>query len=216
MPVNVIKLSKQRLSPILNSADRARLTVAMLNDVLSEIKNVSVISGTTVVSADRKAREIAKLHNANFIWEGKRRGLNKGVRLALVDAERRGASAALVIHSDLPFANSREITRFLTRCASYSVGMIPSRDGNGTNALFLKPPSVMKPLFGRHSYHRHKVQARKGGLSFKVVRSRTVGFDVDEAQDLRRLLRCQLSGETGRFLRTVRQRHEGLAETQIR
>ena len=116
IPVNVIKLAKGRLSPILSSGDRARLTIAMLNDVLSAVSRVRMIGRVTVVSADRRVRQIAKSYNANFIWEGKRRGLNKGVRLAVVDSERKGASAVVVIHADLPFANPREISRFLSRC----------------------------------------------------------------------------------------------------
>jgi 2-phospho-L-lactate guanylyltransferase len=206
VPVNVIRLSKQRLSPILNATDRARLTVAMLNDVLRSARKVQAIKRVTVVSADTKVRRIAKAHNANFIWEGRRRGLNKGVRLAVADTERRGASAVVVIQSDLPYASSLEISRFLARCNSHSVGIVPSRHGDGTNALFLKPPSIMKPLFGKHSCQKHQVQAKQRGLSLKVIRSRAIGFDVDEPEDLRRLLRCRLSGETGKFLRAVKER----------
>jgi len=204
VPVNVIKSSKQRLSPILNPADRARLTVAMLNDVLKSVGKVRMIKGVTVVSADLGVRPIAKSHNANFLWEGSRRGLNKGVRLAVVDSERKGASAVIVIHSDLPFASPREISRFLNQCRSHSVGILPSRDGDGTNALFLKPPGIMRPHFGRHSYQKHRVRAKERGLPVKVIRSRTMGFDVDDPEDLRRLLQCQLLGETGTFLRTLR------------
>jgi 2-phospho-L-lactate guanylyltransferase len=190
---------------MLNAPDRVKLSTAMLSDVLGAVRNVSSISHVTVVSADRKVRQIARSHRADFIWEGMRRGLNKGVRLALLDAERRGASAAVIIHSDIPFANSREISRFLTRCQSYSVGMVPSRDCSGTNVLFLKPPSIMKPLFGKQSYWKHRHQAERQGVSFKVVRSRTLGFDVDEPKDLGRLLSYRGSSETGKFLRTLRE-----------
>jgi len=206
IPVNVIKLSKERLSPLLSSGDRARLTVAMLNDVLRVVSRVRVISRVTVVSADRRVRRIARSYNANFIWEGKRRGLNKGVRLAILDSEGRGASAVVVIHADLPFANSQEISRFLSRCENHSVGLVPSRDGNGTNALFLKPPGILRPVFGTHSFQKHQSLAKQRNLAVKVVRSRTIGFDVDEPEDLRRLQRCRLRGETGKLLRTAKRR----------
>jgi len=204
IPVNVVKLSKQRLSTMLNSADRTHLSTAMLCDVVDAVKSVRLISHVTIVSADRKVRKIARSHKVHFLWEGTRRGLNKGVRLAVADSERRGATSALIIHSDIPFADSREISRFLTRCQSYSVGMVPSRDGSGTNVLFLKPPNVMKPLFGRQSYQKHRNEAEERGLSFKVVRSKALGFDVDEPNDLRRLLRHRVSGDTGKLLRNLR------------
>jgi 2-phospho-L-lactate guanylyltransferase (CobY/MobA/RfbA family) len=84
--------------------------------------------------------------------------------------------------------------------------MVPSRDGSGTNVLYLKPPSIMKPLFGKQSYQKHRHQAEKLGVSFKIVRSRTLGFDVDEPRDLKRLLSYRGISETGKFLRTLRER----------
>ena len=176
----------------------------MLNDVLRAVSGVKMISRVMVVSADRRVRRIANSYNANFIWEGERRGLNKGVRLAVADSERKGASAVVVIHTDLPFINSREISQFLTRCQGHAVGLVPSRDGNGTNALFLKPPGILRPVFGRHSFQKHQSLAKKCNLAVKVVRSRAIGFDVDEARDLRRLQGSRLRGETGKLLRTLR------------
>jgi 2-phospho-L-lactate guanylyltransferase len=207
IPVNVIRLSKGRLSPILNSVDRARLMVAMLKDVLSAVGKVRMISRVTVVSADMSVRKIARAYNANFIWEGTRRGLNKGVRLAILASERKRASAVVVVHADLPLANSREISRFLSRCANHSVGLVPSRDGNGTNALFLKPPGILRPVFGRRSFWKHQSLAKQSKLAVKVVRSSAIGFDVDEPKDLRRLQRCRVKGETGKLLRTIRDDH---------
>lgn len=204
IPVNVVKLAKARLSSVLKPSDRARLTVAMLKDVLSAVSKVERISRVTVVSADRKVRQIAKSYDFNFIWEGKRRGLNKGVRLAILDSELGGARAVVVIHADLPFADSREIRRFLSKCENHSVGLVPSRDGNGTNVLFLKPPGIIGPVFGRHSFQKHQSLTKQRGLPLNVFRSRSLGFDVDEPKDLRWLLRSRPRGETDKVLRTLR------------
>ena len=201
VPVNVIKLSKLRLSPILNSSGRARLTVAMLSDVLNAVSRVRMITRVTVVSADQEVQRIADSYNAKFIWEGKKRGLNNGVKLAIANSE--GASAVVVIHADLPFANSREISRFLNRCKNHAVGLAPSRDGNGTNAIFLKPPRILSPVFGRHSFQRHLTLAKQSKLAVRVFRSGPIGFDVDEPSDLKELQDCQLRNETADFLRTL-------------
>jgi len=204
IPVNVVKLAKTRLSPALKPDERAHLTLAMLNDVLGAVCGVRRISRVTVVSADQTVRKIARSYKSHFIWEGERRGLNKGVRLAITDSEQRGASAVVVIHADLPFANSRDLSQFLAKCEEYSVGLVPSRDGYGTNVLFLKPPEIIKPVFGRHSLQKHQCLSKRMNLKLEVFHSRHLGFDIDEPKDLRQLLRCRVRGETGRFLRSMR------------
>jgi 2-phospho-L-lactate guanylyltransferase len=177
--------------------------IAMLKDVLNTVSKVRMISRVTVVSSDLSVRRIARTYNANFLLEGKRRGLNKGVRLAILESERKRASAVVVIHADLPLANSSEISRFLRGCENHSVGIVPSRDGNGTNALFLKPPGILKPVFGRRSFWKHRSLAKRNNLTVKVFHSKAIGFDVDEPKDLRRLQRSRMKGETGKLLRTV-------------
>ncbi|HUK26788.1 MAG TPA: 2-phospho-L-lactate guanylyltransferase [Candidatus Acidoferrales bacterium] len=207
IPVNVVKLAKARLSPVLKPDERAHLTLAMLNDVLGAVRGVRRIGRVTVVSADQNVRKIARSYISSFIWEGERRGLNKGVRLAILDSEEKGASAVVIIHADIPFANSRDLSRFLAKCEEYSVGLVPSRDGYGTNVLFLKPPGIIKPVFGRHSFQKHQSMCKRRNLKHEVFHSRNLGFDIDEPEDLKRLLRCRLRGETGRFLRDESRKH---------
>jgi 2-phospho-L-lactate guanylyltransferase len=177
----------------------------MLSDLLAVLRNVRRIHRVIVVSADPSVRCIVKPFGAGFLWEGKRRGLNKGVRLAIQKSKRRGAAVVLVIHADIPLVTTREIRRFLRDSRNDSVALTPSKDGYGTNALLLRPPEVIRPAFGKDSFRRHLSLARQKGLSRKVVRSKAIAFDVDRPSDLRRLLRYSLSNETGRFLRTMRQ-----------
>lgn len=204
VPVNVLRKSKARLSRILSGRDREQLTVTMLADVLSALRNVRRIRSVTVVSADKDVRKIALRFGANFLCEGKRRGLNKGVRLAIRNSERRGASAVLVIHADLPLLTSLEIHRFLVESRGYQMALTPSRDGRGTNALLLRPPQVIPPVFGKDSFRRHLWVASRRGISRKVLRLRGISFDMDEPRDLFTLMRHPGRNETGLFLRTLR------------
>jgi 2-phospho-L-lactate guanylyltransferase len=206
--LNVLRKSKARLSPLLKPAEREKLTVAMLKDVLTALRKAKRIHSITVVSADSSARRICKHYGANFLWEGTRRGLNKGVKLAITNSERNGASSVLVIHSDLPLLKSLEVDMFLKRSQGYSVAITPAKDDDGTNALLMTPPDIIRPVFGRNSFHRHLLVARRISARSKVLRFKGIGFDVDTPRDFFLLMRVPLRNETGRFLRAFRERSQ--------
>jgi 2-phospho-L-lactate guanylyltransferase len=191
---------------MLKPVEREQLTVAMLKDVLFVLRRSRQVRSVTVVSADRNARSISRRFGADFLWEGKRRGLNKGLKLAISNSERRGASSVLVIHSDLPLLKPREIDEFLEQSQGYSVSLTPSKDGAGTNALLLRPPRVIRPAFGRDSFRRHLSLAMRTNARSRVLRFKGISFDVDKPRDLVNLIRRPLRNETGRFLRTLRKR----------
>jgi len=201
VPVNVLRASKARLAKHLDPSSRKRLSTAMLVDVLRTLQKVRRISRVTVVSADLEVRRVIRPMRANFLWEGKRKGLNKGLRLAMRDAKRRKFSAALIVPSDIPLVTQREILRFLRISGNYSVAIASSKDGGGTNALLLRPPGVIGPAFGKNSFRKHLSMAHSKRLAVKVIKSIGIASDVDEPADLVGLKRFLLRNETGRFLR---------------
>jgi 2-phospho-L-lactate guanylyltransferase len=203
VPLNVLSKSKARLSSMLTTVERERLTVAMLKDVLDALEGANRVHSVTVVSADTRAHRICTRHGASFLWEGKRRGLNKGVRLAVRDAQLKGASSVLVIHSDLPLLKPLEVDFFIKQSQGYSVALTPSKDRRGTNALLMSPPNVIRPLFGRNSFQRHLSVARQKGARVRVLRLKGIGFDVDLPKDLATLMHRPLRNETGRFLQRL-------------
>ena len=204
VPLNVLSKSKVRLSRVLKPIERKQLTVAMLKDVLSALRKAKSIHSVTVVSADPTARRICRRYGASFLWEGKRRGLNKGVKLAVSNSKRRGASSVLVIHSDLPLLKPQEIELFLKQSQGYSVALTPSKDRDGTNALFMTPPDVIRTVFGKDSFRKHLRLAGQRNARSKVLRFKGISFDVDEPRYLVHLMREPLRNETGRFLLAFR------------
>jgi len=203
VPVNILKLSKARLRPVLSPAERVQFSVAMLADTLEALRKAKRLDRVTVVSADYAVRKIARSHGAGWLWEGRRRGLNKAVRLAIRESKHNGASAALIMHADIPLITPREIIDFLDHAAGYSVALTPSKDGTGTNALLMHPPGVIRPVFGGDSFPRHLALADGQGLSRRVIRTRGISFDVDEPKDFRQLMHHSMHNETGRFLREM-------------
>jgi len=206
VPLKVLRKSKARLSPMLKPAEREQLTLAMLKDVLSALRRAKRIHSVTVVSADKGVRRICKRLGASFLWEGRKPGLNRGIKLAVRDAQRRGASSVLVVHSDLPRLKPQEIDKFLKLSLGCSVALTPSKDGDGTNALLMSPPQVIRPVFGKDSFRKHLSLVRQGRMRSRVLLFKGIGFDVDTPRDLVELARRPLRNETGRVLLAFRKR----------
>jgi len=188
VPLKSIKKSKTRLSE-LKPEDRAKLTVAMFSNVLFALRTVRKISDITVVSHDRSVSRIARRYGARFLWEGKARGLNRAVRLAIGRLDQETNGAVMIIHADLPLVKSGDVAKFLAQSQGSHIAMVPCKNGTGTNALLLAPPSAIRPVFGRGSYRTHLALARKTGLRWRVVRIRGIQFDMDDPQDLRSFIR---------------------------
>jgi len=181
----------------------------MLRDVLAALKRVRRLSRITIVCADRDVTKTAKKFHVDFVWEGPRRGLNKGLRLAIRKTQQNGAAAVLVVHADIPLIKPREVDRLLKIGQNYHVAIVPSKDGIGTNALLLKPPSVIRPAFGRGSFQRHLQLAERDKLRYRVLKLPSISFDVDEPTDLRTLRRHLTPSETYQFLTTTALSHTG-------
>jgi 2-phospho-L-lactate guanylyltransferase len=203
VPVKVLNKSKIRLSPLLSSKERKDLTVVMLKDVLIALSQARLVESVTVVSADRKVRRIANKFGAEFVWEARRRGLNKALTLGIEHVNKRRRAAILIMHADLPFVTCRDVDKFLKLSRDYSVAIGPSKDASGTNALLLERASIIRLAFGKNSYKKHMALARSKHLRCKVIQLEGIAFDIDEPVDLLRLMGSPRSGKTGRFLRNL-------------
>jgi 2-phospho-L-lactate guanylyltransferase len=188
VPLKAIKKAKSRLSG-LRQEDRAKLTLSMFRNVLVALRNARGISEVTVVSGDRSASRIAHRYGATFLWEGKRLGLNKALKLAIAKLEQRGDGAAMIIHADLPLLTSEDVDSFVTRSQDCQIAIVPCKNRTGTNALLLRPPNAIPPVFGKGSYKMHLSLAKKTGFRWKVLRIRGIQFDIDDRRDLEQLMR---------------------------
>lgn len=204
MPLKVLKGSKTRLSPILGPAERTKLTLAMFRDVLSALKKSEMIRSITVVSADATALEMARRFGADSILERRKEGLNRAIGLA-IRKRNLHSSRALVIHADLPLLTARDVNRFLISSRDYPIGLAPSKDNSGTNALSLNPACIIRPAFGKESLNRHISIAEKRKLRYCVRRVKGLQFDVDDPEDMIELMHGKARRNTAKFLRTLSQ-----------
>ena len=171
--------AKTRLRGALAPGHRASLALAMLDDVVAAAmrtrKPVLVVTDARSIAARvRMLGARATVAPAR----GTRAGAAHGLRLAARD----GADAVLVIAADLPFATAADFRRVIAAGRRAEIVIVPDKGGSGTNALFLRPPSRIAPLFGHGSLAAHR---RAAGRDGKVLRVARLGVDIDTPSDLR-------------------------------
>ncbi|HEY7084743.1 MAG TPA: hypothetical protein VH519_07990 [Hyphomicrobiaceae bacterium] len=115
--------------------------------------------------------------------------LNAAIASGLAYACSRGARRVLVLPADVPLTSSSELETLLqSRGEQVGVTLAPSHDNDGTNGLLLAPPLAIAPCYGPGSYLRHVSSAMARRVDVNVVHLEGLARDIDEPDDLLRLL----------------------------
>jgi 2-phospho-L-lactate guanylyltransferase len=177
--------AKTRLSGVLGQASRADLAGAMLDDVLFAATDVP-FARRFVVTESERVRDIARSAGAESLHVAAS-GTNDAALAAVRAAGDAEAPRALLLAADLPCLVPSDFGLLLAAYAQ--VVIAPDRHFRGTNALVLAPPSVISPAFGEDSFRAHREHARLASTHPRIVTSRGLATDVDDADDLRLLIR---------------------------
>jgi len=208
IPVKRLSQAKRRLAPVLPADARRQLVLVMLQGVLGALAKVEDIDAVLVVTPDDRVAEVARAAGATVLPESRAAGLNAAVKMGLAYAHEHGATDALVLPADIPLATPDELRRVVGSAAGSGQPralLVPSHDGEGTNALLLSPPSVLQPSFGPGSFLRHLAQAVARKLDVQVVQPTGLANDIDEPRDLERLIAHKQGSDCYAFL----ERHLG-------
>jgi 2-phospho-L-lactate/phosphoenolpyruvate guanylyltransferase len=192
VPVKRFENAKTRLSSMLDTEDRIRLSSLMLEDTLQILSVAPPLTQVIIVSADKRADEIATKHGAKFLPEEKEKGVNSAV--ALADGyciEKEAADATIVIPHDLPLLDSIVISKAceLAEKESTCIVICPSVRYDGTNMLLRKPPSVIGTFYETDSYNMHVRAAIKLGIPVKPLLSKSLMYDIDTPEDALQLIK---------------------------
>ena len=191
--------AKTRLASVLDPDSRAALAVAMLRDVLAASRSIDFARRIVVTESDAM-RGVARDAGADVL-DTPRTGTNDAAAAAFAAAATAGATAALVLAADLPLLVPADLEALVDAADSAGVVIAPDRHRRGTNALLLTPPSAIRPAFGEDSFRLHRDRARDAGLRSRIVSTRGLATDVDDADDLRSVLRDPaLGARTGEVL----------------
>jgi 2-phospho-L-lactate guanylyltransferase len=192
VPVKRFENAKTRLSSMLDTEDRIRLSSLMLEDTLQILSVAPSLTQVIIVSADKRADEIATKHGAKFLPEEKEKGVNSAV--ALADGyciEKESVDATIVIPHDLPLLDSIVISKAceLAEKESTCIVICPSVRYDGTNMLLRKPPSVIGTFYETDSYNMHVRTAIKLGIPVKPLLSKSLMYDIDTPEDALQLIK---------------------------
>ncbi len=174
VPVKAFRAAKVRLAPALDPAERAELVRSMGARVVAAAHPLPV----AVVCDDEEVRAWAGEVGATVLWHPGR-GLNGAVEAGVRDLAGAGYDQVVVAHADLPLATD------LGWLAAYDgVTLVPDRRGDGTNAACIPARSGFRFAYGPGSSQRHGREARRLGLGLRLVRDRSLAWDVDLPGDL--------------------------------
>lgn len=186
IPVKALAEAKSRLAPFVSLEEREYIVLNMLHHVIDTLHRSNVFESVSVVSPDTRVLTQVQTWGAHALVEEQ-----QGHNPALTAAARRelvpGATGLLTISADLPLLQVDDIQRMVALSAHYEVVLAPSREGTGTNALFLRPPLALPYLFGVGSLQRYLDEARKRSLSSTTCTRRGLSLDIDTIDDLEEL-----------------------------
>jgi 2-phospho-L-lactate guanylyltransferase len=182
--------AKQRLQPALGPRSRralARKNAQLAVNAASAGDHVLVVAGSEEVAA------LATKWGAEVLLEPRPEGQNVAARRGINRAIEEGASAVLVLSSDLPLVTPNAVRDLLEAGARHEspVAVAAAAVGRGgTNALYLRPPDAIGLHFGDDSLATFLREAESKGVAFVVHQSDAMALDVDEPADLARLRRA--------------------------
>lgn len=157
--------------------------------MLADVVDASTAAGVAphVLSPDPEVLRFAEQTGARAVMDDEEAtSLNEALEHALAAC---ATEAALVLLPDTPLVTAHELRALLSiESMGGELGHIvavPDQIEHGTNALFLRPPTVVPLRFGRNSLKRHLQAAEDRGVSCSVYRYPGLALDIDRPEDLR-------------------------------
>ena len=188
VPVKNLDFSKSRLSDVLSVDARRELICSLLLSTLSALNESELIENTIVISNDKSVLQLADNQEVMTVQEDSPYNLNSALHQATLVTLTHGATGLLVLPADLPLLTREDVEKIVyVEDSNRLVRIVPDQHGVGTNALFIRPPGMLRYKFGKDSLSNHKEEAKRVRAELHVYRLSNVEFDIDDPDDLRRL-----------------------------
>ncbi len=200
VPAKPLDRALSRLSGVLSPAQRMAVQVAMLTDVIGSAVRFS--DRVAVVSSDEQVHSIAMDCGAVAVAESRP---ETGIDAAVAAGTARfAADEVLVVMGDLPMTMSEDLSALVRATGDrHAIGCAASADGTGTNALVLRPASVIPTHFGPNSLQLHLDEAKRIKAQATVLTLQGLERDIDTPDDLGALLRSGHDCATSRVCRRL-------------
>jgi 2-phospho-L-lactate guanylyltransferase len=194
VPIKNTSSAKQRLAAVLDQPSRTALAQAMIYDVLTALHNWNTRPPVAVVTSDPYAVTLAKEYGFEVIPDPDNAGETGAIEMATRVCVERGVDSTLVIPADIPLIEGWELEEILKHAPTEGSVLVPAADGRGTNAAFRRPANLFPLRFGNDSFKPHHAAAQATGKPCVVLNFAGIALDVDNPEDLQRLI--SVPGET--------------------
>jgi 2-phospho-L-lactate guanylyltransferase len=182
LPVKRFDRAKQRLGEHFDAAERVSLAEAMLSDAFELCAAADFLSwwvvsdeATVLKRAQSLGFETVDDHGAD---------LNAALRDAATTIARAGARSVAIVPVDIPLADASDLRDLVDTGGTSDLVIVPSRRDGGTNALFMRPPDLIAPMFGPSSLQRHIEAADSRGLRCSILSLSRLALDIDTIDDI--------------------------------
>lgn len=198
VPVKALPEAKSRLLPHLGRDQTRRLTLAMLGDVVEELRRVPALARVVVVTPDEEVARAAREAGGEALVRPDP-GLNAAVDSACATLAPGADDGVLVVLGDVAGIRAGEVEALLAAAPEPAasgwgrVVLAPSSDG-GTSALRRLPATAIPAAFGPGSARRHRRLAERAGVPLAELALPSLAVDVDEPEDLEALRRSGAAG----------------------
>jgi len=205
LPVKILKESKKRLSNILEADERNELAFTMFLDVVETIVKMKNKVKLIIITQDKRVNEVAVSLGIQVLSEKEAKGQSEAVNLGTDKCIEMNIRSVLTLPADIPLLKTDDLEEIFVNSQNVDVVIVPSRDRNGTNALFRRPPNVMKVEFGDDSYRKHIKTVKSLKIKHVVLDIERLALDIDNVHDLEELLnQNECNTHTNDFLRKIK------------
>lgn len=202
IPVKPFDRAKSRLATVLSSVQRAELSYLMLDDIVQTLCTCNVVEGVSLVSSDRRVRELAERHNVNLLLTRRDKGLSRDVLRAITALGEQDLELLAIIPADVPQLGHEDLVR-LRQSHAGGLTLCPALIDGGTNALLFTPPLPVPLVFGVNSLNRFRMEAERARIPVLTLHLAGLERDIDRPADLAWLQQQAAGGQAWAYTRKL-------------
>lgn len=185
LPVKPLRRGKSRLASVLDETQRTALNRSLLDNTLRVLTSQRGIEKTLVISRDPMVLALARQYNARTLLERSGSNLNRALEIGTALLRSTTYRGVLIIPADLPMLTAEDLAEMVALSNRQPlVAIAPDRHNQGTNALLVCPPGLIRYAFGIGSFKRHCELAEEAGATVKIIRRPGLALDLDLPEDL--------------------------------
>jgi 2-phospho-L-lactate/phosphoenolpyruvate guanylyltransferase len=178
IPVKSFNVAKQRLSGVLDPAERRALAVELATGVIA----AAAPWPTIVISGDDEVDALARTLGASTIPDPGS-GLVAAIEAGAAQAYAAGAHRIVIVHADLPLVSSLSEHLHVAELGPNEILIVPDRHRSGTNVLSLHSSMEFPLQYGPGSFGLHLTEARRRGFVVIERVDRQLSLDIDTPAD---------------------------------